>query len=114
MGDAQGSFSVDGHAPADGVQRVVVVGDLDIASSPMLQDRVEELSVPHSTLVLDLGEVTFLDSTGLRALWSLRQNVAGTGGRFLLASPSEAVNRVLQLTKLEKVFDYARDEEKKN
>ena len=93
---------------------MVVAGDLDLASGPILQDRVEELTVPQSTLVIELGEVTFLDSTGLSALWTLRQNAATNGGRLLLSSPSEAVNRVLQLTKLDKVFDYSTAEEKRS
>jgi anti-anti-sigma factor len=90
-----------------GTIRVGVSGEIDLTTSPAFQDQVEALAVPRSTVVLDLAGVSFIDSTGLKALWTIRQRSAVLEGRLLLAAPSESVTRLLQLTKLDKVFDYA-------
>lgn len=101
-------FSVDvQHATIEGAAVVRVLGDLDLVTAPQLAEQAA-LAAPGD-VVIDLGGVTFIDSTGLRALWSLRQAVASDGGRALLRSPSEPVIRVLRTTKLEKVFEYADD-----
>jgi anti-anti-sigma factor len=50
--------------------------------------------------VLDLRELTFLDSTGLRLILSERMAARKTGGRFeLIAGPPE-VQRVFELTRV--------------
>jgi anti-anti-sigma factor len=46
--------------------RLLVAGELDIASAPVLASRIEE-ERPRA-LLLDLSAVTFIDSTGLRAV----------------------------------------------
>ena len=103
--DAPASFSVELIEDGDSTAMLLVRGELDMVTAPGLLDRAE--SAPPSDLVIDLSDVTFMDSTGLRALWSLRQSVNARGNRALLRSPSRSVWRVLQTTKLDKVFDYA-------
>jgi anti-sigma B factor antagonist len=99
------SFSVDVHQPDGKRAELVVRGDLDMVSAQHLAERAEEAT--GREVVVDLSAVTFMDSTGLRALWTLRQNVSSHGGRVLLRDPSASVMRVLKTTKLDKVFDYA-------
>jgi anti-sigma B factor antagonist len=85
---------------------VVLSGELDLYTSPRLEDELEGLESSKTTVVLDLADVSFLDSTGLRALWQIRQQVAAAGGTMLLRSPSASVMRVLATTKLDKVFEF--------
>lgn len=109
---ALAGFSVDvGPDVLEGATLIAVSGDLDLSTSAALETRLETrlegFEAARSTIVLDLSDVTFMDSTGLRALWTIRQRVASTGGQTLLRAPSDAVRRVLKTTKLDKVFDYA-------
>jgi anti-sigma B factor antagonist len=77
---------------------IVAEGELDIAGAPHL---VEALPKGGSDpLVVDLGSVAFMDSSGLRALLQLRQACQGAGRPFAIARPSEPVLRVLELVDL--------------
>jgi anti-sigma B factor antagonist len=90
--------------------RVVASGELDLSTSPDLEQELDAIIDRGGCreLVLDLSDVAFLDSTGLRALWTIRQRLQDTGCTFILRSPSEPVQRVLRLTKLHKVFQVER------
>ena len=60
---------------------------------------------PHSTLLVDLEQVEFLDSSGLMALissWKLAQNL---GKRLSLCSISPSLKIIIELTKLDRVFE---------
>ena len=82
----------------DGVLRLI--GELDMATAPALQRHLERGS-PVS--VLDLREVTFIDSTGLSVL--VRANRERQRGESLiLRSPTDLVCRVLEITGLLDVF----------
>jgi anti-sigma B factor antagonist len=50
------------------------------------------------TVVLDLRELTFIDSSGLRALIMADQRVRDGGGRFVVVRGQERVNEVLEMT----------------
>ena len=56
-------------------------------------------------MVIDLGSVGFMDSSGLRSLLEARQRGGDAGRGFALSRPSEAVQRVLELVDLTGEFD---------
>jgi anti-anti-sigma factor len=77
---------------------LVVRGDLDVAVGVDFVAAVDEVlstdpSINH--VVIDLSEVDFIDSSGLRALLQLQQNY---GGRIQIGAVSAAVQRLLELT----------------
>jgi anti-anti-sigma factor len=86
--------------------RVCVAGELDLSTSAALDRELDDLIADgaRTSIVLDLGKVSFLDSTGLRSLWTARQHALSTGGMLVLDEPSEPVLRVLRTTRLDKVF----------
>jgi anti-anti-sigma factor len=75
-----------------------LIGEIDMDTSPVLRRRLE--SDPVVT-VLDLREVTFIDSTGLNVLINANRNRID---RLVLRSPGGAVARVLELSGLETLF----------
>ncbi len=79
---------------------VAVVGELDLATIPELRDLLEErLVTPPEALVLDLSDVSFMDSSGLRALIELDQRSRAEGWGLSLIAPShEAANIVLRMS----------------
>ena len=84
-----------------GSWRLVVRGELDAASAPDLQAQLDELVEQHAQLVIvDLAEITFLDSSGLRALVHGARALEKHGGRLLVENASGAVERILELTGL--------------
>ena len=82
-----------------------VAGEVDIQTSPILQKHLQELLDQGKTsIVVDLAEVTFLDSTGLSVLVAGIKRCQGAGGDMRIVSPQPNVRRVLEITGLTDVF----------
>jgi anti-sigma B factor antagonist len=90
---------------ADGIGVVVPRGRLNMVSARRLKDLVSELVDGGTTrIVVDMGETTFLDSSGLGALIAGLKSARQAGGDLRLARPTEAVVMVLELTNMDKVL----------
>ena len=81
---------------------VVVSGELDVASGPMLEQELAkaEASDPQ-LLILDLRDLEFIDSTGLSILIKAHQQAEASGRRFAVVRGRSQVQRLLGLTGLE-------------
>jgi len=78
---------------------------VDIQTSPILEQHLARVLDQGSTsIVIDLAEVTFLDSTGLSVLVAGLKRCQGSGGDLRVASPQPNVRRVLEVTGLADVF----------
>ena len=88
---------------ADGTSRVIVTGEVDLAVEEPFVAEVDSVAARDggSAVVLDLSGVTFLDSSGVRALIRLRQR---HGERLRLGELSTPVRRVLEITGLLQPF----------
>jgi anti-sigma B factor antagonist len=85
---------------------VRVVGEIDLATAPHLRDRLTELPHDSGTVIVDLSEVTFLDSTGLSVLvasWKRLSNGEDKGDLRLVVN-RPAIERILEVTGLAQVF----------
>ena len=81
--------------------RIEARGDVDVASAPDLEAQILDLVERGARLVVvDLGAVTFLDSSGLRALVRGANALEAVEGRLLVENATGAVARVLELTDL--------------
>jgi anti-anti-sigma factor len=84
----------------DGAAVVRPIGELDMASAPQLREIVGGLRHTHSSLLIDLKGVTFLDSTGLRLIWDVDAMCRHDGLDLKLAPGPPEVMRVFELTGL--------------
>lgn len=83
------------------LSEVVVRGEVDIATTPAFEAAVATaLEAGADELSVDLGEVTFLGSSGLAGLLKAQRLMREAGGRLVLREPSEAVRDLLQMTRL--------------
>ena len=85
----------------------ITIGEGDV----ILRDRVVELldkDVKH--ILLNLEKVTYMDSAGIGELVACYKRAKEKGGNVKLLSPSGKVHDLLQLTKLEEVFETYREE----
>lgn len=74
-------------------------GELDLRTSPELGQRLARVWAAGAELViLDLRQIEFMDSTGLRVILSAHQRAQETGRRFALVRGTDQVERVLTLT----------------
>jgi anti-sigma B factor antagonist len=86
---------------SDSRVHIVPVGELDIATAPQLEQAlVEATSGPASELVLDLRELTFMDSTGLRALAQANLKAEQAGTALAIWRGSRQIERVLEISGL--------------
>jgi anti-sigma B factor antagonist len=81
-----------------GVRVVSVAGELDIATAPELCARLDANRLTRPRMLVDLTDVDFCDSTGLRALLGAASEVRAHGGRFaIVCAPSGGVARLLEV-----------------
>jgi anti-sigma B factor antagonist len=90
----------------DGVAVVRVTGEVDVATCGLLRDRLLEIVTGDGFrgLVVNLGGVRFLDSTGIGVLVGVWRRVAATTGGLALAVPAPQVQRALDIAGLSKVL----------
>ncbi|HXB65999.1 MAG TPA: STAS domain-containing protein [Solirubrobacteraceae bacterium] len=77
-------------------------GELDMVTSPRLQDAVSGADLEGANaVVIDLRGVSFMDSTGLKAIFAARTAVQEQGRQFAITPGSPQVQRLLTLTGLD-------------
>jgi anti-sigma B factor antagonist len=82
---------------------VTVHGEIDVATSPALRERLIGLVNDGSAqLVLDLEAVDFLDSTGLGTIVSLLKRARTHGGDLRLVCTEARIRRLFEITGLDK------------
>lgn len=92
----------------DGAKVLLLSGKLDASNSSDLVNVFEPLLKDgHRKFIIDLQEITFIDSAGLSALVKLYKKTRGQSARLWLAAPQDQVRRVFQLTRLDRAFDIA-------
>lgn len=85
--------------------RLVVAGDVDVISAGQFRQYLAgALDLRPAALTVDLGGVTFLDSTGLSALVYAHQRARDEGIPFAVTDPQPQVRRLLDVTGLLSVF----------
>ncbi len=84
---------------------VQVRGEIDLATAPELEARVlQAFDGGPSSIVLDLDGLTFIDSSGLRALVALSKAAGDRGALLTLRNVPRHAQRVLELTGLSDFF----------
>jgi len=103
----EGSLLVSESPGLDGTAVLRVAGELDLASAQQLTDEVAERLADHAReVVLDLREVSLIDSSGAGALLAVRRRCERGGSRLVLVlSAGGAVRRLLARLELERLFD---------
>ena len=98
----------------DGVTIVDLSGRITLGEgSVVLRDLVRDLLTKGSKrILLNLGDVTYIDSSGIGELVSGFTTVSNQGGQLKLLSLTKKVHDLLQITKLYTVFDVHDDEAK--
>ncbi len=94
-------LQVESYAEGDRA-RLVLTGELDIATVPRLQDALDRaLAAGARQLVVDLRPLGFLDSSGLRQFIVLADRAREEEFELLLVRPAAAVLTIFQVTRAE-------------
>ena len=80
-------------------------GEIDLHVSPEVAQSLRSMIEKKPKVVaIDLGKVTYLDSSGLAALIEGMQNVQEYGGKFAVANVQESVQHIFEIARLDQVF----------
>ncbi len=96
----------------DGVTIVDLSGRITFGEgSVVLRDLMKELSAQgHKRILLNLANISYIDSSGVGELVSAFTSIRNSGGELKLLNLTKKVHDLLQITKLHKVFDIQDDE----
>ena len=95
---------------AGGNADVRPIGELDIATVAELNERLDAvIDAGTGDVAIELGSVTFLDSTGISALLTARQRLHSVDRRLTLRNPTKQAYRVLEVSGLLDLFDIESD-----
>ena len=98
------------HDTQDGIAILVLAGRLDTQSAPELEStgraRFQEGACK---LLVDMADVDYISSAGLRVLLVLAKEAAACGGRFSLCCLSPAVREVMTISGFDSIIPIATD-----
>src|SRR5690349_10762863 len=101
------SLEVEMRQVESGVTVVAPTGRLDVAGAPALKDAIAEVvKNGPPRVVIDMGAISFVVSTGLGSVISALKQVRASQGELRLAAPNQQARVVLELTTLDRVFPY--------
>jgi anti-sigma B factor antagonist len=94
-----------------GTTIVDVSGDIDMGTSPGLRKLLMESLTKTARLVVNMGEVRYIDSSGIASLVEVLMNARNNKKQLVLFGLNKTVQEVLQLTRLATVFEIRETEE---
>jgi anti-sigma B factor antagonist len=83
----------------------IPVEELDASNAGDFKRDMAPLLEAHTKLVIDLGRLRFVDSSGLGAFISCLRKLNGTGGDLKLCNMSRQVRAVFELVRMHRIFD---------
>jgi anti-anti-sigma factor len=95
----------------DGRAVVVVRGELDLATAPDLETALSELQEGGQDVVVDLRELEFMDSTGLRTLVAAHARAEDAGQTLAIVRPlpGAPIERILAIAGVASVLELVDD-----
>jgi anti-sigma B factor antagonist len=91
---------------------VEVQGDIDLRSSPALQEKLGNiLNEDPDRVVVNLADVPYMDSSGVASLVKVLSRVKKQSVPLVLVEMSERVRSIFEITHLDTVFDIRADEQ---
>ena len=96
----------------NGVMICQVSGEIDINSAPQMKKIFDKLvNEKKEKLIINLKDVSYVDSSGLATMVEILKGLRSYGGKLKLSNLSTKVKNLFEITKLEKLFDIAQEEE---
>lgn len=103
--DARASDIVPSPMTENSPNVVPLEGEIDLHVSPQIGARLAAMiKEKPPKLVVDLSQVTYIDSSGLAVLIEAMQNVGSYGGSFALTGLQEGVRPIFEIARLDQVF----------
>ena len=100
-----GEFGTSTRRESPGAVVVAVRGEIDLFTTPEFKEAVNDaIARQAETVVVDLTEATFMDSSSLGVLIGANRRLGRRGGSIVVACDREEILKVLRITGLDGVF----------
>ncbi len=86
------------------IKVAAVTGELDASTAPGVQQQLQPLALPGAKVVLNMAEVPYMSSAGLRLLLSIYRQITAAGGSIALASVADEIKDTMAVTGFLKFF----------
>lgn len=90
---------------------VTIAGEIDAYSAPKLREELLPYAEGKNTIIANLKDVSYLDSTGLGVFVSLFKQLKKNGGELKLIELSEQLKRLFNITGLHNIMDISTNTE---
>ena len=80
------------------------VDNLDAANVKSFRTAIESVATTHDTLLLDMGRLAFVDSSGLGALLSCLRTMKDKKGQLVLFGMTKPVRALFELVRMHRIF----------
>jgi len=101
VSDGNGNLPLTVRVERHGVVVIVVDGELDVATAPILASALEQAATGEAPVVVDLSRVRFADCAGIRPLLATRHRLTGMGQGLAVQGPSTAVRTLFSVLGLD-------------
>lgn len=90
--------------------RLALMGELDISGAARVEQELERIEREQpTTIVLDLRDLAFMDSTGLRVIVAADGRAREASRRLVLVRGSDTVQRIIEMTRLDERLEIVED-----
>lgn len=80
------------------IKVIELVGDVDASTASSVQQQIVPLAEPHSKILLDMTQVPYMSSAGLRMLLTLYRQTSAKDGKLVLVGLSEDLQDTMSVT----------------
>jgi len=95
--------------PKANISRIVLDGRLDVAGTQAAEAEFNAAVTSATQVIVDLSQVPFIASLGIRLLVAGAQNCTKQGGKMVLMGPDELSRRILKTTGIDQLVHVAND-----
>lgn len=90
--------------------RLALTGELDISGAARVEQELERIErEAPATIVLDLRDLAFMDSTGLRVIVAADSRAREQSRRLVIVRGSDTVQRIIEMTRLHERLEIVED-----
>lgn len=96
-----------GYAKEDQKLKIYLKGEIDHHNCGLLREKIDDVIDKEKgrTLVLDFGEVTFMDSSGIGVVLGRYKKMLSLGGRVIIEGAGGSIKKIFVLSGIDRIID---------
>jgi anti-sigma B factor antagonist len=99
-------FRIDDQAVDAQTHLIEVAGEIDLFTAPEFKDRIDvPIDAGKTRVIVDLSEVSFIDSSSLGVLIGAQKRLQGSDGGLIIVCDDRAIVNTFKITGLDGVFE---------